>query len=301
MYCLLALAILLVVVSLYKPIRNYARFAASALAIAFGFGFLLLCWFHFQIAASIELINPANQVTVGRFYIPVWIENEKLFFSTFILSLVVITAKHKTEVFRIGSYLTLSVLTTLTFVTSNPFFAPLPIFHARLTRYSTAITSGASMTVQIDAYQFLFRRMVTYYNNIYMWLHPPFMFIAYAIFVMAIVAIVLAIKDRKAGYEKLAHAYVKPAFILLTAGLMLGYPWAIETWQGIPWWYDTKVNISIVMWLLYGSYLHMRMYRHRRGMLTFANVLGIIAFLSVVITYLAAYFVPGVHVVATGM
>ncbi len=85
---------------------------------------------------------------------------------------------------------------------------------------------------------------------------------------------------------------------MLTVGLLIGYPWAVDAWRGEPWWYDPKINVTLMMWVLYSAYLHSRLYIHRKGMWMATAVLGQLAFLGVVITYLTTYVIPGIHSVA---
>ena len=48
--------------------------------------------------------------------------------------------------------------------------------------------------------------------------------------------------------------------------MLLGFPWALMSWQGESWWWSGKVNMSIMMWLLYTAYLHARLYLRTKGM-----------------------------------
>jgi ABC-type transport system involved in cytochrome c biogenesis permease subunit len=59
-----------------------------------------------------------------------------------------------------------------------------------------------------------------------------------------------------------------------------------------------KVNLSLMMWLLYSAWLHARLYLRNRGMWTASAALGLAAFAALLLTYLATYFVPGAHSVA---
>ena len=77
--------------------------------------------------------------------------------------------------------------------------------------------------------------------------------------------------------------------------MLLGFPWALMSWQGEAWWWSGKVNMSIMMWLLYTAYLHARLYLRRRGMWKTVAALAVLSFLILVLTYVATYVVPGAH------
>ena len=86
----------------------------------------------------------------------------------------------------------------------------------------------------------------------------------------------------------------KFGYILLTAGMLIGYPWAIEAWPE-NWWWDPKICSSIMMWLFYSAYLHIRIYSHKKLMWHFEAVLGVLCYVSLVFTYVMSYFFKGEH------
>jgi ABC-type transport system involved in cytochrome c biogenesis permease subunit len=80
--------------------------------------------------------------------------------------------------------------------------------------------------------------------------------------------------------------------------MLLGFPWAISAWQGEAWWWSGKVNMSVMMWILYTAYLHGRLYLRRQGMWRWVAVLAVLSFVALVLTYLTTYVIPGAHSVA---
>ena len=101
------------------------------------------------------------------------------------------------------------------------------------------------------------------------------------------------------GWEPGAGLYamipeVIQRFDLIDASILIGYPWALQAW-GPNWWWDPKIASSIMMWLLYSAYLHMRLYTHRRLLWFLSAGLGILCYLSLVFTYFMAWFFPGEH------
>jgi ABC-type transport system involved in cytochrome c biogenesis permease subunit len=130
-----------------------------------------------------------------------------------------------------------------------------------------------------------------------MWTHPPMLFIAYASLVVTFVGCVFMLFRREKIFDRISYNHAKVGYLLLTVGMLIGYPWAVVAWEGTDWWWDPKINGSIMMWVLYSAYLHTRIYLKRRNMWRATAVLGIICFLSLVFTYLLTYIAPGIHAI----
>lgn len=308
LYLLLLLGLALIVVSLVRQTRPYGRHLVLGTTLLLGAGFLLLVWFHYQINAKLQILNPMTGQPLGRFYVPVWIESEKLYFWTLVFALLVIVSRKKPVAFTVGLNVVLGILAILTVTTSNPFREPLATFNEEYRNYYVSVTAPQMVADPGHAFQHLYGKMVGYYNSQYMWTHPLMLFIAYATFTVSFLACIFMLakgRSRPAGegeppegYDKIAYAYAKPGYILLTVGMLLGYPWAVSAWADKPWWYDPKVNVTLMMWVLYSAYLHSRLYLHRRGMWSAAAILGLVSFVAVVVTYITTYVVPGIHSMA---
>jgi cytochrome c-type biogenesis protein CcsB len=89
--------------------------------------------------------------------------------------------------------------------------------------------------------------------------------------------------------EKMSYDLVRFGFVLLTVGLLVGSVWAKSAW-GDFWVWDPKENWSLVTWLVYGGYLHLRRVRGWRG--ERAAWLLIIGFAVVMFTYLGMHLLP---------
>jgi cytochrome c-type biogenesis protein CcsB len=89
--------------------------------------------------------------------------------------------------------------------------------------------------------------------------------------------------------EKITYDALKFAFILLTLGLLAGSVWAKSAW-GDFWVWDPKENWSLVTWLVYGAYLHLRRVKGWRG--DKAAWLVIAGFAVVMFTYLGMSMLP---------
>jgi len=105
-----------------------------------------------------------------------------------------------------------------------------------------------------------------YYNAWYMWVHPPLLFLSYGAFVVAFAALVRALAKRSEELEAVAAGWARIGYLPLTAGILLGVPWALMAWTDQAWWWSGKVNLSLMMWLLYSAWLHARLYLRNRGM-----------------------------------
>lgn len=89
--------------------------------------------------------------------------------------------------------------------------------------------------------------------------------------------------------DKMTYELVRFGFVLLTIGLLVGSVWAKSAW-GDFWVWDPKENWSLVTWLVYGAYLHLRRVRGWRG--DRAAWLCLIGFAVVMFTYLGMKMLP---------
>jgi cytochrome c-type biogenesis protein CcsB len=89
--------------------------------------------------------------------------------------------------------------------------------------------------------------------------------------------------------EKMSYELVRFGFILLTIGLLVGSIWAKSAW-GDYWVWDPKENWSLVTWLVYGGYLHLRRVRGWRG--EKGAWLLVMGFAVVMFTYLGMSMLP---------
>jgi cytochrome c-type biogenesis protein CcsB len=89
--------------------------------------------------------------------------------------------------------------------------------------------------------------------------------------------------------EKMSYELVRFGFALLTVGLLVGSVWAKSAW-GDFWVWDPKENWSLVTWLVYGGYLHLRRVRGWKG--EKGAWLLIVGFAVVMFTYLGMHLLP---------
>jgi len=89
--------------------------------------------------------------------------------------------------------------------------------------------------------------------------------------------------------DRITYDVVRFAFVLMTLGLLVGSVWAKSAW-GDFWVWDPKENWSLVTWLVYGAYLHLRKVRGWRG--ERAAWLAVAGLLVVGFTYLGMHLLP---------
>jgi cytochrome c-type biogenesis protein CcsB len=89
--------------------------------------------------------------------------------------------------------------------------------------------------------------------------------------------------------EKITYDAIKFSFVMLTLGLLAGSVWAKSAW-GDFWVWDPKENWSLVTWLVYGAYLHLRKVKGWRG--EKGAWLVIAGFAVVMFTYLGMSMLP---------
>lgn len=140
-------------------------------------------------------------------------------------------------------------------------------------------------------------------NSLLLTTHIIVAIIAYGAFAVSFAAAVLflvrsytdrfdAILPKSEVLDRLAYRAVVIGYPLLTMVIVLGAVWAEIAW-GSYWSWDPKETASLVTWLIYGGYLHARVARGWVG--RGAAWLLVIAFLSVIMTFLGNAFFGGLH------
>jgi ABC-type transport system involved in cytochrome c biogenesis permease subunit len=122
---------------------------------------------------------------------------------------------------------------------------------------------------------------------------------AYALLLGILVVGVIALvkpKDlaRMERLKSLSTAMLYPAVALLAAGIFIGAIWANVSW-GNYWSWDPKEVWALITLLIYAAPLHERLWKSFQKPLFF-HIYGILAFLSVLITYFGVnMLLGGVH------
>jgi ABC-type transport system involved in cytochrome c biogenesis permease subunit len=130
-------------------------------------------------------------------------------------------------------------------------------------------------------------------------LHISTIVTAYALLLgILVVGIIALIKPKdKARLERLkglSTAMLYPAVALLAIGIFIGAVWANVSW-GNHWSWDPKEVWALITLLIYAAPLHDKLWRSFQKPLFF-HIYGILAFLSVLITYFGVnLLLGGVH------
>lgn len=301
-WMLVVASLALAAVSLSRARLAWRRPAMATVATTLGAGELLLLWLHRQLWLVTSFADPASGRTGGGIVTPIWIESEKLYLWAVIFAVMALVARrHRKELEPIlGTFLALFAIGAVT--VSRPFTEPLPQFLGTVRAY-LALASAPNPGTFVSNPRLLtaaqqFEGLRDYYASPFMWVHPPLLFFCYGAFVVSFAAVVLMLRHRRGEFETTAYRWARLGYLPLTAGMLLGFPWAVLAWKGQSWWWSGRVDVSIMMWLLYTAYLHGRLYLRREGMWRWVAVLAVLSFAALVLTYLATYVVPGIHSVA---
>ncbi len=292
-WAIAAAAIALALVALLPAAREWRGRALVAMAVLLGAGEILLAWFHWRLYQLAVVVDPGTGQIVGRVAVSLWLESEKLFVWALVVAIMGAIMRRQRDELLSGVMLATAALSIGAVLLGKPFTQPLPSFLGQYYGYLQATARGGLAAQQ--AFEGMFSSAKYYYNAWYMWVHPPLLFIAYGAFTVSFVATVQMIVRRHSSYETTAYRWARLGYLPLTVGMLLGLPWALMSWSGEAWWWSGKVNMSMMMWLLYTAYLHARLYLRQRGMWKMVAVLAVLSFAILVLTYVTTYVVPGAH------
>jgi len=307
-------------VNICRPVSGTQRLTGYLFILVTGIflaGFSLICWFHYQVYLLLPLELPANLAeylnrqlemmnrgaeyglpfysseSPPRYMLPLWLENEKYYFWFMCYAFMALIGHYRLAHERLRGvlHLLLAVQVGILAWAANPFVAPLPKFFASVEPW---FMQNLAPGQRLGLFMQLYPKMVFYYNAEYMWFHPPMLFLSYACITMTFVTSVFMLVKREGSIETMGYDYAKLGFFMLTLGMLLGYPWALKAW-GPNWWWDPKICSSIMMWAIYSTYLHTRLYANRPFMWYFSSVLGIVCFLAMLFTFISSFFFPGEH------
>ena len=130
-------------------------------------------------------------------------------------------------------------------------------------------------------------------------LHISTIVTAYALLLTILVVGIIALikpkdKVRLERLKSLSTAMLYPAVALLAIGIFIGAIWANVSW-GNYWSWDPKEVWALITLLIYAAPLHEKLWRNFQKPLFF-HIYGILAFLSVLITYFGVnLLLGGVH------
>ena len=116
--------------------------------------------------------------------------------------------------------------------------------------------------------------------------HLPSAWIAFLLFFVNFLASIWYLFRRSTGADALALASAEVGVSFCTIVLITGPLWARPVW-GIWWTWDARLTSTLVLWLIYVSYLVLRHYATGGQVPVLAAALGIFGFVDVPIVYMA--------------
>jgi heme exporter protein C len=116
--------------------------------------------------------------------------------------------------------------------------------------------------------------------------HLPSAWIAFLLFFVNFLASIWYLFRRSTGADALALASAEVGVSFCTIVLITGPLWARPIW-GIWWTWDARLTSTLVLWLIYVSYLVLRHYATGGQVPVLAAALGIFGFVDVPIVYMA--------------
>ncbi len=116
--------------------------------------------------------------------------------------------------------------------------------------------------------------------------HLPSAWVAFLLFFVNFLASAWYLIRRTDGADALALAAAEVGVSFCTIVLITGPIWARPIW-GIWWTWDARLTSTLVLWLIYVSYLVLRHYATGGQVPVLAAALGIFGFVDVPIVYMA--------------
>jgi heme exporter protein C len=124
--------------------------------------------------------------------------------------------------------------------------------------------------------------------------HVPSAWTAFLLFLANLVASVTYLIRRNPKADALAVVCAEVGVVFCTIVLVTGPIWARPVW-GIWWTWDVRLTTTLVLWLMYVSYLVLRRFSDSAQTPVLAAVLAIFAALDVPLVYFSIWFFRTQH------
>jgi len=124
--------------------------------------------------------------------------------------------------------------------------------------------------------------------------HVPSAWTAFILFFVNFVASVLYLIKRKPAADIVALVSAEVGVVFCTVVLVTGPIWARPVW-GIWWTWDVRLTSTLVLWLIYVSYLFLRRFSSSGQTPTLAAALAVLGALCVPFVYLSIRFFRTQH------
>jgi len=100
---------------------------------------------------------------------------------------------------------------------------------------------------------------------------------------------------RESFLDELNYRFIQIGWPLLTIGILTGAVWADTAW-GAAWSWDPKETWSLITWLVYAGFLHLRLIMGKKGKVT--AIASIVGFIAVLITWFGVSYL---HIFGGGL
>lgn len=125
--------------------------------------------------------------------------------------------------------------------------------------------------------------------------HVPIAIMSFLAFFVVFVASILYLLGRNERWDRLAHAAAEVGVVFVTLALVTGVIWARPVW-GAWWTWEPRLTTTLILWLIYVSYLMVRGYAPSRSQgALYAAVVGIVGFVDVPIVYYSVQWWRSIH------
>lgn len=124
--------------------------------------------------------------------------------------------------------------------------------------------------------------------------HVPSAWTAFLLFFVNFLASAWYLLRRRPGADALALASAEVGVVFCTIVLITGPLWARPVW-GIWWTWDARLTTTLILWLIYVSYLILRRYASGGQTAVLAAALAIFGFIDVPIVYLSIRYFRTQH------
>ena len=124
--------------------------------------------------------------------------------------------------------------------------------------------------------------------------HVPSAWTAFLLFFVNLVASVVYLVKRNPKLDALAMVSAEVGVVFCTVVLVTGPIWARPVW-GIWWTWDVRLTSTLVLWLIYVSYLLLRRFSDSAQAPVLAAVLAIFGALDIPLVYFSIWFFRTQH------
>src|SRR4051794_16247093 len=124
--------------------------------------------------------------------------------------------------------------------------------------------------------------------------HVPSAWTAFLLFFVNLVASVIYLLRRSSKADIIALVSAEVGVVFCTVVLVTGPIWARPVW-GIWWTWDLRLTLTLVLWLIYVSYLVLRRFSSSSQTPHLAAVLAILGALDVPLVYFSIWFFRTQH------